>query len=135
MPVLGQLTKQTMEMDKKANENKEELDKRARAKWQERDEQGEMSMHSQMQGKNAPTLDDAFIGTIIEYLSEFDLTLDGTETDVCWCGGVIKEISDGTWIIPTVSGRDKKYYKKGEATDIYWEAVKSAGLLAGRAIV
>ena len=49
MPILGQLTKQTMEMDKKANENKEELDKRARAKWQERDEQGEMSMHSQMQ--------------------------------------------------------------------------------------
>ena len=27
MPVLGQLTKQTMEMDKTANENKEELDK------------------------------------------------------------------------------------------------------------
>ena len=63
------------------------------------------------------------------------MTLDGTETDVCWCGGVIKEISDGTWIIPTVSGRGKKCYKKGETADIYWEAVKSAGFLAGRAVV
>ena len=135
MPVLGQLTKQTMEMDKEANENIEELEKQARAKWQERDEQGEMSMHSRMQEKNAPTLDDAFIGTRIEFLSEFDLTEDGTETDVCWCGGVIKEISDGTWIIPTVSGRGKKCYKKGEAADIYWEAVETAGFLAGRAIV
>ena len=32
MPALGQLTKQTMEMDKKANENKEELNKQVRAK-------------------------------------------------------------------------------------------------------
>ena len=46
-----------------------------------------------------------------------------------------KEISDGTWIIPTVSGRGKKCYKKGEAADIYWEAVETAGFLAGRAIV
>ena len=37
-----------------------------------------------------------------------ELTLDETGTDVCWCGGVIKETSDGTWIIPTVSGRGKK---------------------------
>ena len=54
-----------------------------------------MSMHSRMQETHASTLDDAFIGTRIEYLSEFDLNLDGTETDICWCGGLIKEIYDG----------------------------------------
>ena len=135
MPVLGQLTKQTMEMDRKANENKEELDKRARAKWQERDKQGETDMHSRMQEKYAPTLDDAFIGKRVEYLSEFDLNEEGTETSQCWCGGVIKEICDGTWIIPTVSGRGKKCYKEGEAADIYWDTIESAGFLAGRAIV
>ena len=63
------------------------------------------------------------------------MTLDGTETDVCWFGGVINEISDGTWIISTVSGRGKQCYKKGDAADIYWEAVKLADLLAVRAIV
>ena len=124
-----------MEMDKKANENKEGLDKRARAKWQERENKGETSMHSRMQEKNAPKLDHTFIGKRIEYLSEFDLNDAGTDTDVCWCGGVIKEICDGTWIIPTKSGRGKKCYKEGEAADIYWDAVESAGFEAGRAIV
>ena len=53
MHVLGQLTKQTIEMDRKANENEEELDKRVHAKWQERDTQGETNMHSRMQEKYA----------------------------------------------------------------------------------
>ena len=112
MPILGQLTKQTMDMDKKANENKEGLDKRARAKWQEREKKGETSMHSRMQEKNAPKLDHTFIGRRIEYLSEFDLDDAGTETDVCWCGGVMKEICDGTWIIPTKSDRGKNVIRR-----------------------
>ena len=54
MHVLGQLMKQTIEMDRKANENKDELDKRMSANWQERDKQNETNMHSRMQEKYAP---------------------------------------------------------------------------------
>ena len=48
---------------------------------------------------------------------------------------MVKRISDGTWIIPTVSGRGRKCYGVGEAADIEWDPLPDANFPGGRSIV
>ena len=43
-------------------------------------------------------IDDSFIGNMINYLSEFDLVGEGNMKELHWCVGVVKNISDGTWV-------------------------------------
>ena len=51
-----------------------------------------------------------------------------------WCGGVVQRVSDGTWIIPTISGRGRKMYAAGEAVEVYWDAIPDANFPAGSTI-
>ena len=45
-------------------------------------------------------IDDSFIGTRKDYLSELYLGVEGNMKEICWCGSVVKNISDGTWAKP-----------------------------------
>ena len=44
-------------------------------------------------------------------------------------GGTVERVSDGTWLMP---GASTKFYKKGEATEVYWDAVPEANYPPGR---
>ena len=76
-----------------------------------------------MQQLGKQKIDDSFIGTRIEYLSEFDLVGEGNTKKLCWCGGDVENISDGKWVNP---GNRHKYYKENEAEFIFWAAVSEA---------
>ena len=65
-----------------------------------------------MQQLGKRNIDDSFIGTRIEYSSEFDLVGEENMQELRWCGDVLKEISDGTWVKP---GKRRQYYKEQEA--------------------
>jgi hypothetical protein len=60
-------------------------------------------------------------------LTSFDVELeDGTkEKRLRWCGGLVKEICDGTWLYPNARTR---CYKENEVARIKWDAVEELGL-------
>ena len=64
----GQQTKQVLELDLKANEHKEDIDKKAWVTWKKRNEEGFRSVHASMKQPDAPTLE-SLIGMRFEYLS------------------------------------------------------------------
>ena len=77
----------------------------------------------------------SFIGTRIEYLSEFDINEEGAIKDVRWCAGVVKAISDGTapkWLKQNAA---RACYKDNEAALIDWDAITKANMEAGESIV
>ena len=55
-------------MDLKANEHKEDIDKKAWVTWKKRNEEGFRSVHASMKQPDAPTLE-SLIGMRFEYLS------------------------------------------------------------------
>ena len=57
-------------------------------------------------------IDNSFIGTRIEYLSEFDLVGEVNTKELCWCVGVLERISYGTWVKP---GERRQCYKENAA--------------------
>ena len=64
--------------------------------------------------------DDSFIGTRIEYLSEFDLVGEGNTKEIRWCGGFVENISYGTWV---KLGKRRQCYKENEPAFVFWDAV------------
>ena len=78
MSILGQRTKQVLEWDLKANEHKEDIDKKARVTLRKRNEERFGSVHASMHHPNAPKLE-SLIGTRIEYLSSIDMDKSGSE--------------------------------------------------------
>ena len=64
-----------------------------------------------MQHIGKQNIDDSFIGNMIDYLSEFVLFGEGNMKEISWCGGVVKNISDVTWVKP---GKRCKCYKENE---------------------
>ena len=65
-----------------------------------------------MQQLGKQNIDDSFIATRIEYLSEFDMVGEGNMKELCWCGLFEENISDGTWVKP---GKRHQLYKENEA--------------------
>ena len=72
-------------------------------------ERRDCSVLEKMQQMGKRKIDDSFIGTRIEYLSEFDLAVEGNMKELRWCGSVVENISDGTWVNP---GNRCQYYKE-----------------------
>ena len=99
MSILGQRTKQLMELDIKANEHKEDVDTKSRGTWNKRNKEGFGSVHASMQQPDAPK-HEPLIGMRIEYLSIIDMDKAGSETNVLWMGGIVERVSDGNWLIP-----------------------------------
>ena len=61
-------------------------------------------------------INDSFIGTRIEHLSEFDMVGEVNMKELRWCRGVVKKISDGTWLNP---GKCRQCYKENEASFVF----------------
>ena len=62
-------------------------------------------------------INDSFIGTRIECLSEFHLVGEGNMKELRCCGNVVKNISDGTWVNP---GKRRQCYKENKASFVFW---------------
>ena len=55
----------------------------------------------------------------------------GSETNVLWVGGKVERVSDSTWLM---SWARTKFYKEGEATEVYCNEVTEANYPPGRTI-
>ena len=128
MSILGQQTKQVLELDLKKNEQKEEIEMNARGTQKKLNEEGFGSVHTSMQQPDATKLK-SLIGMRIKYLSIIDMDKAGSETNVLWMGGTVERVSDGTWLMP---GSRTKCYKEGEAAEVYQDAVSEANYPPGR---
>ena len=84
-----------------------------------------------MQQVGKQKIDDSFIGTRIEYLSEFDMVVEGNTKELSWCGGVVKNISNDTWVNP---GKCHKCYKENKAAFVFWDASPEADYPTSRSI-
>ena len=88
MHILGQRTKQVLELYLKANEHKEVIDTKARVTWKKRNEEGFGSVHASMQQPDAPKLE-SIIGMRIEYLSIIDMDKAVSEKNVLCMVGIV----------------------------------------------
>ena len=84
-----------------------------------------------MQQLGNRNIDDSFIGIRIEYVSEFDRVEEGNIKKLRWCGGVVENISDGTWVNP---GKLCQCYKENEAAFVFWDSVPEANYPVSRSI-
>jgi hypothetical protein len=116
MPLMGTRTNKVIRIDEDRKNKTNEFNKQCRVTWREMEDNGEVSVLEQCQHLGKQKLDATFIGKRIEHLSNFDIDDKGENLDLRWCGGVIEEVSDGTWIIP---GKRRKCYKEGEAAKVY----------------
>ncbi len=114
--------------EKAAGSGEDEFIENAKKKWKEQDEMGITSVYQRKQNPNAPIVDETLIGERIEFLTLFDIDDDGDETELRWCAGVVERVSDGSWVIPTKSGRGRKCYDVGAAAEILWDAITDAGM-------
>ena len=80
--------------------------------WRRREEIGETSVLEKMQQLGKRKIDDSFIGTRIEYLSEFDLVGEENMKELRWCGIIVENISDGIWFNP---GKRRQCCKENRA--------------------
>ena len=128
MSILGQRTKQVLELYLNSNEHKDQIDTNSRVTWNKRNEEVFGSVHASMQQPDATKLE-SLIGMIIEYLSSIDTDKAVSETDVLCMGGTVERVSYGTWLIP---GARNKCYKEGEAEEVYLDAVPEASYPPGR---
>ena len=90
-------TRQVDEFDKKAKEGKDDVEKRARVDWKEREDQGFGSVHSNIQQPYALDLED-LTGETISYYCNVDMDKTGTIKEAIWMNGTACRISDGTWL-------------------------------------
>jgi len=126
--ILGRLSQQVQNLDKQSAEENTAMDIEAREKLQEWEASGKTSLHAERQSRIAPTLDSDFVGQRIEFLSKYEILNEKKEVtghELRWCSGVVKRVSDGTWLLPKARTR---CYKKGEAAEIEWDAMPDIGL-------
>ena len=118
-------------MNAKRTASEEVFDLNAWEIWRARNEKGEGSIYQTYQPLHKRKLDKTFKNKRIEVLTCFDVEQpDGTIThQLRGCGGVVKKISDGTWLYP--NARSKRY-NIIEAAYIFWDAVPECDLEAGQ---
>ena len=81
MYILGQQTKQVLELYLEANEHNEEINTKEWVTWKKRNEEGFGSVHASTQQPDATKIE-SLIGMRIEYLSSIDTDKAVSETDV-----------------------------------------------------
>ena len=129
---MGTATRQVHELDKKAKEGEDAIDKRARVNWKTREEQGFGSVHSNMQQQHAPDLK-SLIGHKISCYCSVDLDENGTKKDAMWMNGTICRVSDGTWLLTARS--KSRCHPAGEAAEVLFDAVPKIGYKACKDII
>ena len=131
MPILGTLSNPVKDLDRKAKAKETEFNKDAQKYWQQREDIGYTSVLDQMQQLGELNIDDSFIGTQMDYLSDFDLVGEVNMKELCCCGGIFENISDDACVNP---GNRRQYYKENEAAFVFWDAVLEADYPASRSI-
>ena len=129
MATLGTETKQRGRLDINSMEVEHDFVLKSRNDWKKRELEGETSVHSKRQKKNAPAVNEYLLGKRIEYLAEFDMDDNGAVKEPRWCSGIVERICDGTWVI---TGRMRKCWKEGEAVEVFWDAIPDADMSACR---
>ena len=76
-----------------------------------------------MQQLGELNIDYSFIGTQMEYLSEFDLVGEVNMKELRLCGVLVEKISDGTY---DKTGNQRQHYKENAAASVFWDAVLEA---------
>ena len=102
MTIVGTLSFAVKDLDRKGKAKDPYFNKYAQKEWQWREQFGETSVLEKMQQLRKKKIDDSFIGTRIQYLSELDLVGEGNMKELCY-------ISDDTWVNP---GKLRQYYKE-----------------------
>ena len=100
MPIVGKLSNALKGLDRKSKSKETDFKKNTRTEWQRRDDFVDTSVLEKMKQLGKRKIDDSFIGTRIEYLSEFYLVGEGNMRELSWCGGFVKKIIYGTWVKP-----------------------------------
>jgi len=122
--VLGTVTHKAIELAAKRAAMEDEFDSEARKRWREQDNNGERSTHQILNTVGRRKLDQSFEKKRIEVLTSFDIFDENKikiGTELRWCGGVVKKVSDGTDRVP--NGRTR-CYKENEAAKIEWDPVE-----------
>ena len=122
--ILGTLTKQVQDLDKKHGEDLSALDLNARQQWREQEESGKSSIVTEKQSRHPPDVDETLVGQRIEMLSWYEYR-DMPGGAFRWCGGKVKRACDGTWLKPNAR---TVCYKKGEAAEIEWDPIPELDL-------
>ena len=99
MSILGQRTKQVLELDLKENEHKEEIYTKPWVNWKKLNEEVFGSVHIGMKQPDAPKLE-SLIGMRIKYVSSNYMDKAGSVTNVLWMGDTVERLSDGTRLMP-----------------------------------
>ena len=73
MGIIGQINHQVRALDDIAASKTSEFGKGSREKCKSNEDKGVGSMHQLLQNPDPPKVDDSFLGSRIEYLSEFEL--------------------------------------------------------------
>ena len=118
--MVGKLSNAVKDLDRKAKAKETEFNKDEQKEWKRREEIGDTSVIEKMKQLGKLNTDDSFIGTRIEYLSEFDMVGEGNTKEIRWCGGFVENISDGTWV---KLGKRRQCYKENESAFVFWNAV------------
>ena len=127
MYILGEWTNQVLESDTKENEHNEWIDTKVLGTWKKHNEEVFESLHAIMQQPDTTKLE-SLIGMRIEYLSSIEMDKAGSETNVLYMGVTVERVSDGNWLMPGVR---TKFFKEGEAEELYWDAVPEANYPPG----
>ena len=83
IPIVGTLSNIVKDLDQKAKDKETYIKNDARKEWKRIKEIGDNSVLEKMQQMGKQKIDDSFIGTKIEYLSEFDLVGEGNMKGLC----------------------------------------------------
>ena len=131
MAVVGTLSAKAQELDRVVKDTEEAFNVNARHEWRYQEQKGFGSVLEEMLELGNKTIDASFIGTRIEYLSEFNNNEEGTIKDVRWCADVVKAISDGTAPKWLKQNAVRACYKVSEAALIDWDDITEANMEAG----
>ena len=101
----------------------EELNMGCQKEWERRDVSGEAATGQNLQALGKQKLDKIWIVKSITYSMYYNVNREGKKKKLRWFGGLILDVSDGTWIIP---GARTRCYMENEAAYVLWDEVQEA---------
>ena len=102
-----------------------------RKEWERRYVSGEAAMGQNLQALGKQKLDKSWIEKRIMYSAYYDVDREGKEKKLWWVGGLILDVSDGTWLMPVARTR---CYAENEAAYVLWDEVQEADCFMCRSI-
>ena len=94
-----------------------------RKDWERWDISGEAATGQNLQALGKQKLDKSWIDKMITYSAYYNVCREGKDNKLRWVGGLILDVSDGTWIM---TGTRKRCYAENEATYVLWDEFQEA---------